>query len=115
VRFINFGAVKLFNARRLLRRYDIRVCRYYPLLIKTYGVECKSNVLGLLYAALELEWGFIRAITPFYSVYDLSPISTSLAKIKADKSKAASTIRAYWSPKGGGYQVSDRDRLGRRQ
>lgn len=81
---------------------------------KIMSLKRKSNVLGLLYAALELEWGYIRAITPFYSVYDLSPVTTALlAKVKADKCQAASTIRAYWFPKGGGYQVRDYKELGR--
>ena len=33
----------------------------------------QSNALGLLYAQLELDYGYIRAITPMYTTYELTP------------------------------------------
>ncbi|KAF9229212.1 ATP-dependent DNA helicase [Gyrodon lividus] len=68
--------------------------------------DIRPNVLGLCYAQLELDYNYIRAITPFYSVYDLSSRSASgWSKVLADHSDAAKTIKMYWSPRGGGYQI----------
>ena len=36
-------------------------------------ILCQSNALGLLYAQLELDYGYIRAITPMYTTYELTP------------------------------------------
>lgn len=56
---------------------------------------------------MELDYNYIRAITPFYSVYDLSSRSADgWGKVLADNSDAAKTIKMYWFPRGGGYQVS---------
>jgi hypothetical protein len=66
------------------------------------------NVLGLCYAKLELDpnFGFIRAITPFYSVYDLTERAKGgLTKVIADTSPAGKAITMYWSAKALGYQV----------
>ncbi|KIJ21817.1 hypothetical protein PAXINDRAFT_165198 [Paxillus involutus ATCC 200175] len=68
--------------------------------------DIRPNVLGLCYAQLELDYNYIRAITPFYSVYDLSSRSADgWGKVLADNSDAAKTIKMYWFPRGGGYQI----------
>lgn len=70
----------------------------------------QQNVLNLLYAQLELDYNYIRAVTPFYSVYDISSkTADGLKKVMASTSPAAKAIRTYWVPKGGGYQVSTLD------
>ena len=67
----------------------------------------QQNVLGLLYAQLELDYGYIRAVTPFYSIYDISSRSDAgWQKVLNDPSPAAVEIRTYWKAKGSGYQVS---------
>ncbi|PCH33726.1 ATP-dependent DNA helicase [Wolfiporia cocos MD-104 SS10] len=77
-----------FNHYQQMRSYDIR-----------------QNVLGLCYAQLELDYGYIRAITPFYSIYDISAQSPDgWQKVMADDSPLAKVIRTYWRPKGAGYQ-----------
>ncbi|KAF8846312.1 ATP-dependent DNA helicase [Paxillus ammoniavirescens] len=68
--------------------------------------DIRPNVLGLCYAQLELDYNYIRAITPFYSVYDLSSrTADGWGKVLADDSDAAKTIKMYWFPRGGGYQI----------
>ncbi|KDQ63470.1 hypothetical protein JAAARDRAFT_119479 [Jaapia argillacea MUCL 33604] len=68
--------------------------------------DIRSNVLNLCYAQLELDYSFIRAVTPFYVVYDLSAKDDSgWQKVLADKSPAAMTIRNHWSRKASGYQI----------
>ncbi|KAJ7054134.1 ATP-dependent DNA helicase [Mycena amicta] len=61
--------------------------------------QSKLNVLNLLYAQLELEWGYLRAVTPFYS-------TAKGAKIMNDKSTDASTVRAGWRTKGEKFEVN---------
>ncbi|KAF9244628.1 ATP-dependent DNA helicase [Melanogaster broomeanus] len=47
-----------------------------------------------------------KAITPFYSVYELSSRSADgWGKVLTDKSHEAETIKMYWSLRGGGYQI----------
>ncbi|KAI0375106.1 ATP-dependent DNA helicase [Pilatotrama ljubarskyi] len=68
--------------------------------------DIRQNVLNLCYAQLELDYGYIRATTPFYSQYDISSKTPSgWQKIMADNSPAALAIRTYWKQKGGTYQV----------
>ncbi|KIJ68526.1 hypothetical protein HYDPIDRAFT_24796 [Hydnomerulius pinastri MD-312] len=68
--------------------------------------DIRPNVLGLCYAQLELDYGYIRAITPFYSVYDLSArTGEGWNKVLADNSDAAKTIKMYWAPRGSAYQI----------
>ena len=63
-------------------------------------------MLGLLYAQLELDYGYIRAITPFFSIYDISGrTADGWKKVMADASRAAQAIRTYWMAKGSGYAV----------
>ncbi|KAI0651958.1 ATP-dependent DNA helicase [Trametes meyenii] len=79
-----------FNLYKQAKDYDIR-----------------QNVLNLCYAQLELDYGYIRAITPFYSIYDISSKSANgMQKVMADNSPAAKAIRTYWRPRGNaGYQI----------
>ncbi|KIM75419.1 hypothetical protein PILCRDRAFT_98975 [Piloderma croceum F 1598] len=85
-----------FNHYQQSKTYDMRVC----------ATSFHANVLGLCYAQLELDYGYIRAITPFYSVYELSACSSEgWTKVWADKSTAANTVRKYWSPRGTSYTI----------
>ncbi|KAJ6604577.1 ATP-dependent DNA helicase [Mycena vulgaris] len=69
--------------------------------------DIRSNVLNLCYAQLELDYGFIRAVTPFYSVYEITPRGgAERASILNDKSKEAATIRTYWRDKGNKFEVN---------
>ena len=64
------------------------------------------NVLNLSYAQLELDYNYIRAITPFYSIYDISArTAAGWQRVTSDNSSAAKTIRQYWSARGGNYQA----------
>jgi len=101
--------VFLIHNHSLFQSYDIRVC---PSGIFLWNFSAKlwdpqPNVLGLCYAQLELDYDYIRAITPFYSVYELSARSPDgWRKVMADKSKAGDTVRRYWSPRGSLYTVN---------
>ncbi|KAI0778291.1 ATP-dependent DNA helicase [Trametes elegans] len=78
-----------FNLYKQAKDYDIR-----------------SNVLNLCYAQLELDYGYIRATTPYFSLYDISAKTPAgWQKVMSDTSPAATAIRTYWRPKGSGYQV----------
>ncbi|EMD42135.1 hypothetical protein CERSUDRAFT_129539 [Gelatoporia subvermispora B] len=67
--------------------------------------DIRMNVLNLCYAQLELDHKYIRAITPFYSVYDISARGSGLQAILKDNSQASQAIRKYWRTKVGGYQI----------
>ncbi|KAJ6575034.1 ATP-dependent DNA helicase [Mycena capillaripes] len=72
---------------------------------KSYDI--RSNVLNLCYAQLELDYGFIRAVTPFYSVYEITPRgSAERASLFNDKSKEAATIRTNWRDKGSKFEIN---------
>ncbi|KAJ6621662.1 ATP-dependent DNA helicase [Mycena sp. CBHHK59/15] len=72
---------------------------------KVYDI--RSNVLGLCYAQLELDYGFIRAITPFYSIYEIIPRGASeRANVLGDKSREAVALRAQWRIKGEKFEVN---------
>lgn len=65
-------------------------------------------MLGLLYAQLELDpqFKYLRAVTPFPSIYDISMRSEDTrSEVMADPSKEANVIRMSWYSKGSGYQV----------
>ncbi|KAI0815051.1 ATP-dependent DNA helicase [Irpex lacteus] len=66
---------------------------------KTYDI--RANVLNLCYAQLELDYGYLRAVTPFYSVYDITIRGNAdRQKVLNDDTYYAKLIRQYWSPKG---------------
>ncbi|KAJ7932472.1 P-loop containing nucleoside triphosphate hydrolase protein [Mycena leptocephala] len=72
---------------------------------KSYDI--RSNVLNLCYAQLELDYGFIRAVTPFYSVYEITPRgSAERASLFNDKSQEAVTIRTNWRDKGNKFEIN---------
>ena len=88
--------------------YDIRVRCCHSLDPPPVAHLIQQNVLGLCYAQLELDHGYIRAIAPFFSIYDITPSAAGGTQaIMADTSAPAVAIRNYWSSKkpGGGYKV----------
>ncbi|KZT72807.1 ATP-dependent DNA helicase [Daedalea quercina L-15889] len=71
---------------------------------KVYDI--RQNVLNLSYAELELDHGYIRAVTPYYSVYDITArTDESWKKVTADQTSQAQAIKSCWTLKGSGYQV----------
>ncbi|KAJ7225586.1 ATP-dependent DNA helicase [Mycena pura] len=69
--------------------------------------DIRPNVLNLCYARLELDYGFIRAVTPFYAVYDITPCDNQgRTSIFNDKSKEAATIRSHWADKGSKFMIN---------
>jgi hypothetical protein len=63
-------------------------------------------VLNLLYAELELTHGFIRAITPLYQIYDLTPRKEDArTRLSRDKSPAAAATFKFLRPKKTGWQI----------
>lgn len=67
----------------------------------------QSNVLNLLYAQLELDYEYIRAVTPFYSIYEVVfRNEDSQQKVMADNTQYAKIVRQWWRMKGSGYQAS---------
>lgn len=66
----------------------------------------QPTVLNLLYAQLELDYGYIRAVTPCYAVYDIKQrTADGWQAILKDTSTAAQIIREHWRSHGMGYQV----------
>ncbi|ESK95848.1 atp-dependent dna helicase [Moniliophthora roreri MCA 2997] len=56
---------------------------------KVYDI--RTNVLGLLYAQLELDYNHIRAVTPYYSVYTIEEKNSS--RVSADTTKIGNAVR----------------------
>ncbi|TFK57019.1 ATP-dependent DNA helicase [Heliocybe sulcata] len=68
--------------------------------------DIRMNVLNYFYAELELDHGYVRAVTPFYSVYTLSEnTSEGWEKVLSDTSDAAIAIRESWVAKSAGHEV----------
>ncbi|KAF8309724.1 ATP-dependent DNA helicase [Clavulina sp. PMI_390] len=72
--------------------------------------DIRANVLNLLYAELELTHGYIRAATPLYQTYDLTPRTPKSSELMAkDSSPAARAtfkrLRATKSKKGDGWKI----------
>ena len=69
--------------------------------------ECQYNVLNLCYAQLELESDHLKAVTPFYSVFNSKPRSyDGWSKVKNETTPVAQTIQNNWEEKGtSGYWV----------
>ncbi|KAH9944291.1 ATP-dependent DNA helicase [Epithele typhae] len=79
-----------FNLYKQAKDYDIR-----------------QNVLGLCYAQLELDHGYIRATTPFFEIYDISSRTPAgWQAVLGDISPAAVVIRTHWTLKAGKYQIN---------
>ena len=77
-------------------------------------------MLGLLFASLELQHGFFRAVTPCmsmpacqersdarpdYSKYDIEPVGKGMSGMMADKSPAAQLLRKSWKQGSKFYNV----------
>ena len=74
----------------------------------SYSSLEQPNVLNLSYAQLELDHGYIRATTPFYSIYDISSRNADgWGVVTSDQSPAAKAIRTYWKSKASSHQVRD--------
>ncbi|KAK7064288.1 putative ATP-dependent DNA helicase RecQ [Favolaschia claudopus] len=72
---------------------------------KSYDI--RANVLNLCYAQLELDYGFIRAVTPFFSIYEITPRDgNGRASMYNDQSKEAVTIRTHWRDKGFKFEIN---------
>ncbi|CAL1695603.1 unnamed protein product [Somion occarium] len=72
-----------FNLYEQAKQYDIR-----------------QNVLNLCYAQLELDYNHLRAVTPFYSVFEInSRTSDGWQKVMSDNSPAAKVVKQYWTSK----------------
>ncbi|KAA1468691.1 ATP-dependent DNA helicase [Dentipellis sp. KUC8613] len=68
--------------------------------------DIRSNVLNLCYAQLELDYNYIRAVTPFYSIYDISELSNDgLREVMSCNTAAAKVIRTHWKRKTSSYQI----------
>lgn len=81
------------------------VCLHRPINIVTF-TETQSNTLGLLYAQLELDFNFIRAVTPFYSVYEIRERNPGDWKhVLSDRSEEAKIVRRHWKSSGKFYKV----------
>ncbi|KAK2066699.1 hypothetical protein P8C59_000490 [Phyllachora maydis] len=59
---------------------------------QTNTFDIRSSPLGTIYAALELQFGLIRAITPEYSEYKFKPRPSYHALVKTEKSPEAKAI-----------------------
>ncbi|KZP04151.1 ATP-dependent DNA helicase [Athelia psychrophila] len=71
---------------------------------KTYDI--RANTLGLCYAQLELDFHYIRAVTPFYSIYDIAArTTTGWQKVLADSSYASKAVQRSWRSKGANYTI----------
>ncbi|KAK4234543.1 P-loop containing nucleoside triphosphate hydrolase protein [Achaetomium macrosporum] len=54
--------------------------------------DIRASPLSIIYATLELHFGFVRAITPEYTTYKFEAMRSYYPKIKEDKSKEAKAI-----------------------
>ncbi|GAA6019852.1 hypothetical protein JCM10207_003722 [Rhodosporidiobolus poonsookiae] len=57
------------------------------------------NTIGLLYAILELQFGLLRATTPFYSQYQIKPLPsnpTTFQQLLSDKSPESVALSQHW-------------------
>ncbi|KAF8334003.1 ATP-dependent DNA helicase [Cantharellus anzutake] len=70
---------------------------------RTYDI--KSTTLALLYAELELQEGLIRAVTPYYAVYEFNPKSPQASQIiNRDEHPTAKAIRSCMRARKAQYQ-----------
>ncbi|KAF8587332.1 ATP-dependent DNA helicase [Ramaria rubella] len=68
--------------------------------------DIRSNTLGLLYAQLELDFNYIRAVTPFYAVYEIRERDSGCWKhVLSDNSDEAKIIRRYWRSSGKYHRI----------
>jgi len=63
-------------------------------------------LLNICFAYLELEFKLLRAITPCYTIYDITLTNESMRKeLMNEDSVEAKTIQKHWRPKKHGWQV----------
>jgi hypothetical protein len=63
-------------------------------------------LLDILFAYLELEYRLIRAVTPCYTVYDITPRNESMQRdLMKQDSEEAKTIQRHWRSKKTGWEV----------
>ena len=63
-------------------------------------------MLNLLFALLELDYGLMRARTPYYEVYTIKQKSApGWSKVMLDQDPSAKVIRSHWTGKTS-HQVS---------
>lgn len=80
--------------------------------------DITQNTLTILYAILELDFGLLRAVTPFYSSFSIKPSEQWAKIVMKDSSPAGNAIRSHWK-KGPiwctieAHIVSDRARIPR--
>ncbi|GAA5910366.1 RecQ family ATP-dependent DNA helicase [Sporobolomyces salmoneus] len=71
----------------------------FALFRQSRDFDIDRNALSLLYANLELEFGLIRAVTPFYSTHKMKPLASNsgaFQEILTQSTPAAEAIRANW-------------------
>ncbi|GAA5929113.1 RecQ family ATP-dependent DNA helicase [Sporobolomyces koalae] len=71
----------------------------FSLYSQSKDFDIDRNPLSLLYANLELQLGLIRAVTPFYSTYQIKPPASdrqAFQEILSQSSPAAVAIRRNW-------------------
>ncbi|GAA5874026.1 hypothetical protein JCM3774_001587 [Rhodotorula dairenensis] len=59
------------------------------------------NTLSLLFTMLELQFGLLRATTPFYQEYNIKPLAANpgaFQHLLDDQSREAVALRANWKP-----------------
>lgn len=65
-------------------------------------------MLNILFAILELDYGLLRARTPFYEIYNIEKKSAGgWEKVEKDSSAVAQAIRAGWKKKSKFTEVRD--------
>jgi len=68
-------------------------------------------LLNICFAYLELEYKLIRAVTPCYTVYDITLPNESMRKeLMNEDSKEAKTIQKHWRSKKNGWEVRGNER-----
>lgn len=73
--------------------------------VQSRDFDIRVSPLTTIYAALELRFGLIRAITPEYSEYKFVPTDLYFARMKSDKSPAGKEIYGSAAKKSKFYYV----------
>ncbi|KAG6810641.1 hypothetical protein H0H92_011020 [Tricholoma furcatifolium] len=61
-----------------------------------FSLMTLRNVLAVSYAWLELQYGYLQTLTPYFTTYQISPRGSGMDSIQNDKSEAAKAIRNNW-------------------
>ncbi|ORY25849.1 ATP-dependent DNA helicase [Naematelia encephala] len=79
-----------FNLYQQSKEYDIR-----------------QGMLNILFALMELDYGLLRATTPFYEIYKITPKDArAWTRAQADNGKAAVAVRKCWRKTGASYELN---------